>query len=124
MSLIDFFRINLPYGMKKNNDGTWFLFNREYVPLGWNTKENNQSILIEKPYSEFPIHTIYKGLTNKQIEKIAINDSSIRRDDNGNIDLFFLYDDSTNPKDEPSKWNNYFEKIKALSKHEAEQTVR
>ena len=124
MSLNDFFRINMPYGMKKNPDGKWFLFNREYVPLGWNTKENNESILSDEPYAKFPIHTHYKGLTEKTILKIAIDNSSIRRDDNGNIDLFFLYDDSTNPKDNPSHWKYYFEKIKVLSKYEAEKTVR
>jgi hypothetical protein len=34
--LTDFFRINLPYGMQKNEKGEWMFFNREYVPLGWN----------------------------------------------------------------------------------------
>jgi hypothetical protein len=29
MSLTDFFRINLPYGMNKNENGEWICFNRE-----------------------------------------------------------------------------------------------
>jgi hypothetical protein len=39
MPLTDFFRINLPYGLKRNDNDEWFCFNREYVPLGWNSKD-------------------------------------------------------------------------------------
>jgi hypothetical protein len=39
MALTDFFRINLPYGIQKNDVGEWSAFNREYKPLGWNTDE-------------------------------------------------------------------------------------
>ncbi len=35
MALSDFFRINLPYGMMRNESGEWFVFNREYAPLGF-----------------------------------------------------------------------------------------
>jgi hypothetical protein len=34
MALTDFFRINLPYGLKKKLDNKWFIFNREDMPLG------------------------------------------------------------------------------------------
>ena len=37
MGLFDFFRVNLPYGLKKNSKKEWIAFNREYMPLGWNT---------------------------------------------------------------------------------------
>lgn len=37
--LADFFRINMPYGMKQNKEGKWIIFNREYMPLGWNDVE-------------------------------------------------------------------------------------
>ena len=30
MALTDFFRINLPYGIRKNDKGEWVAFNREY----------------------------------------------------------------------------------------------
>lgn len=33
MALDDFFRINMPYGMQRNGDGEWFVFNREYKPF-------------------------------------------------------------------------------------------
>jgi len=50
MALGDFFRINMPYGMRRNDKGEWFVFNREYKPLGWNTKE----FINEEDYPDFP----------------------------------------------------------------------
>lgn len=32
--MIDFFRINMPYGMVRNDKGEWCFFNREYTYLG------------------------------------------------------------------------------------------
>ena len=32
----DFLRINLPYGIKKNENNEWAAFNREYLPLDFN----------------------------------------------------------------------------------------
>ena len=34
MALSNFFKINLPYGIKRNENGQWTAFNREYKPLG------------------------------------------------------------------------------------------
>lgn len=45
MPLSDFFRINLPYGIKRNSKNEWFAFNREYVPIGWNKKDHEKSFL-------------------------------------------------------------------------------
>jgi hypothetical protein len=41
MSLTDFFRKNLPYGIARNENGEWMAFNREYLPLGFNTTHGN-----------------------------------------------------------------------------------
>jgi len=32
----NFFRINMPYGIIRNENGEWMAFNREYMPLGFN----------------------------------------------------------------------------------------
>ena len=32
--MIDFFRINMPYGMVRIDKGVWCFFNREYTYLG------------------------------------------------------------------------------------------
>lgn len=41
MALTDFFRINLPYGIVRDSKGRWSAFNREYLPLGWNEREDS-----------------------------------------------------------------------------------
>lgn len=118
MGLIDFFRINMPYGMKKSSEDKWFLFNREYVPLGWTSKANAESIFGNYPYSKYPIHSKYIGLTDSTIFKIIQNKDLIKTDDDGKIISFHFYDDRSNPKTNPLYWDSYFDIIKALSKLE------
>lgn len=119
MGLTNFFRINLPYGIKKNSDNTWFAFNREYVPLGWNTKENAESVgTVITPYQLYPIHTKYKGLTDAVILKFFKNKELIHFNDNGEISTIFFYNDSLNPTNEGGDWNAYFEIIKSFASYE------
>ena len=116
MALTDFFRINLPYGLKKTANNEWYVFNREYMPLGWNTTKGQQTIHSETAYNEFPIRTKYKGLTEKAILKILTNPDRIQRDEGGQIVTIFFYDDGTNPQSTPKYWGDYFDIIKAFSK--------
>lgn len=109
MALGDFFRINMPYGMKKNDKNEWFVFNREYKPLGWNTREHIRE-------EDYPVFNQYETLTEAKILKLAWSDTEgVKRNDEGEICMFWLYNDATNPKDKPKYWNDYFEKIKILS---------
>lgn len=116
MSLDDFFRINLPYGLKRNPDDTWFAFNREYVPIGWNSKEKHESIYIPYAFKEFPIHTKYKGLTENKILKIVGNADAIHRDNDGEIVTVHLYNSVTDPISSPENWKRYSQIIMSLSK--------
>ncbi len=116
MALTDFFRINLPYGLKKNDNNEWFCFNREYVPLGWNSKEEQKNIHSANPYSSMPVYTKYKGLTENRILNIIKESSAIQRGQDNTINRIFFYNDSTNPTNSPQYWNDYFEKIKQFSK--------
>jgi hypothetical protein len=112
--LSDFFTINLPYGMAKNNNGKWFFFNREYVPLGWNSSINKHK------YHEMnlPIYTDYKGLAETELLKLASGvENAIVRDENGKIEKVFFYNDKINPQNDAKYWPQYFEKIKLLSKY-------
>jgi len=115
MSLTDFFRINLPYGMQKNSNNEWFAFNREYMPLGWNSVEKQVSIRKDNCYGEMPVYSKYEGLTDSKIMKI-IKEDFIYRDDNNNITSIFFYNDVTNPKLNTKYWNEYFRIIKEFSK--------
>jgi hypothetical protein len=118
MALTDFFRINLPYGMKKNSKNEWSVFNREYVPLGLNSTYKHKSIFDENAYADFPLYTKYKGLTDNAILKIVKDADKIQRNEAGEIGRIFFYYDKTNPQSNPAYWNDYFEIIKAFSKFE------
>lgn len=114
--LSDFFRINLPYGIARNNNGQWMAFNREYMPLGYNN-------IAFKGRSDLdvPIYTKYKKLSEKLLLELAHHaENGIQRDENGEINKVFLYNDGTNPvnqsKDNKELWNSYFDKLKKLSK--------
>lgn len=116
MPLTDFFRINLPYGIKKNAEGEWFAFNREYLPIGWNSEGRQQSIYADDAYNDVPIYTKYARVTEKQLLQIAHGDGGVKRTDEGDINMVFLYNDRTNPVISPEFWDEYFKRIKLLSK--------
>jgi hypothetical protein len=113
MALNNFFKINLPYGIKRNNNGHWAAFNREYKPLG--DKE-----FFKSPTEDAFIYTNYGKLSDKFLMQLADDPSAIQMDENNVIKRVFFYDDATNPsnhrKNQPKLWNKYFEKIRLLSK--------
>lgn len=46
MALTDFTRINLPYGIERNEKGEWTAFNREYLQsLGYYTAKDSRDKL-------------------------------------------------------------------------------
>lgn len=116
--LSDFFRINLPYGIARNENGEWMAFNREYMPLGYN--DLKFKAVPGENYLGLPIYTKYKRITEKFLIELAPNDHAVERDENGQIIRIFLYNDGTNPinhsTDKPGLWDAYFDKIKKLSR--------
>ncbi|MCR8667493.1 hypothetical protein NO995_07365 [Aestuariibaculum sp. M13] len=122
MALTDFFRINFPYGMKKNSKGEWFVFNREYVPIGFNTevfKKNN--INRDTPHGDLPIYAKYKKLTDSVILEIVEEETNVKRNKQGEIETVWFYNDETNPRTNPVYWDLYFYIIMELSKLEIAQ---
>jgi len=115
MALTDFFRINMPYGIAKNDKGEWLAFNREYVPIGWNNEEYKQDLSSSESFSDIPIKTWYKNATEELLMRLADRTSQVQYDENGKIKKLFLYDDATNPTNNEKYWNSYLEKIKILS---------
>src|SRR5680860_317057 len=96
MALNNFFKINLPYGIKRNENGHWAAFNREYRPLG----ENN--FFKGVPESDY-VHTDYVGLSDKFLMGLADDPSSVQMDENNVIIKVFFYNDTTNPSNHPEK---------------------
>lgn len=117
MSLDNFFKINLPYGIRRNSSNKWFAYNREYLPLGWNNKEHDKGILTDNVYGDNPIYTEYKRLTSKKLLMIAGSEEYVRRDAQGEIEQIFLYDPRRNPTSSEKNMQDYFRKIELLSKH-------
>ena len=116
MALSDFFRINLPYGMQRNTQDEWFFFNREYMPLGWNQTTGQQSLDNSGAYSEFPVYTKYKGLSDTKILKIVKTLKAVTKDKQGEISRVYFYNDRTNPQIHSEFWEDYLHIIKELSK--------
>jgi len=102
MALNDFRAIYLPYCLKKQENGKYIVLNRNYKPLGFNSNE-------EFNYSDFPISSNLKGITEKKAIELSWNDSP----DKENI---FLYNDGTNPIKSKRNMTEYLKKIESLAK--------
>lgn len=113
MALNNFFKINLPYGIKRNDKGHWAAFNREYRPLGDNE-------FFKNPTTDVFIYTNYGKLSDRFLMQFADEPTAVQRDKNNVITRVFFYDDATNPanhvEDQPKLWDRYFKKIELLSK--------
>lgn len=123
----DFFRINMPYGMMKNDNDEWAFFNREYVPIGYNDRDSKYNLSNQH---DIPVWTKYKALTEKKLLSFSHGGKGggigegVERDSNGKICKVWFYHDGTNPANYTKQkntettivWNRYFEVIKELSK--------
>lgn len=117
--LSDFFRINLPYGLMRNKGGHWMAFNREYKPIGFNI----QSKINSTPDNEATpaMYSFYPLLSDTFIlELIDYDENSVKRDNLGNIERFWLYNDQTNPMNQREKdngyWKVYWNRLESLAK--------
>jgi hypothetical protein len=119
--LSDFFRVNFPYGIRKNSKNEWVCFNREYMPLGWNSVER-KSIHDEEAFAHLRIYTKYNGLTEEKLQKLAHEPDAVRKDNDGKIVMVFFSNDRTNPQSSRQYWNEYFEKIRLLFKCEVKKS--
>lgn len=116
--LNNFFRINMPYGIIRNEEGEWMAFNREYMPLGFN--DTNYRSRVPNALPGEPIWTKYKSLNEKTLIALAWGETGYRRDEDGKINQVWFYNDGSNPSATGKKadWDAYFERIKRLSKFE------
>ena len=107
--MTDFFRINLPYGMMRNDKGEWCFFNREYTYLGCKEK------LSIKENS--PFFCSYEGITEELLVDLAIDSTSISRNEKNEIVRIWFYDDATNPSEfklDAKLWEKYQSKLEKL----------
>ncbi len=118
--LYNFFRINMPYGITRNEKNEWMCFNREYMPLGFNSTKHQKSLgipVIENPY-EIPVFTAYPELTDQLLIELGDTPGSIQKDESGTIQRVFFYNDLTNPvntsKNKAANLRSYFLKMEKL----------
>lgn len=110
--LSNFFRINMPYGIAKNQNGEWMAFNREYLPLGFTDLKLKGSPGVD--YGDLSVYTCYNNVNESILEKLTLlsEGCTVQKDANGNIDRIYFYNDKTNPTskngDSSSKWAKYF----------------
>ncbi|MFZ4402080.1 MAG: hypothetical protein ACOYO1_18770 [Bacteroidales bacterium] len=115
--LSDFFRINLPYGIVKCNDNKWMAINYENLPIGFNSEELKSQP--GKGHFDYPIYTKYKDVTEEFLIDLSFDEYTIHRNEAGEIDEVFLYKANSiplNPEEMDLFLDNYFEKLKKLSK--------
>ncbi len=106
--MTDFFRINMPYGMQKNDKGEWMFFNREYTYLGNCSRDTVDT--------NSPFYCSYRGITDELLESLAEKDS-IERNETGEITRIWFYKDATTParnKWDKALWDTYVEKLRKL----------
>jgi hypothetical protein len=101
----NFFEINLPYGIERNDNGEWTVFNRGYHRLGSNSPGTG---------NEKFIYTKYAYLSKNTLLKLA--EGRVVYDENNEIVKIWLYDSKTKPTTNPRNWEKYSEKLKLLSK--------
>lgn len=106
----DFLRMNLPYGMQKNEKGQWMFFNRQYKPLGCATTD----VIADKDLVDF--YADYPKMDDAFLTSLG-EFGSIDRNAEGEINRVWFYKDATVPsvgKLDEVRWNNYIGKLKLL----------
>lgn len=101
MPLHNFRQIHMPYCLKRNVDGTYVVLNREYKPLGFDTKDYIS-------YEDYPIAIKYK-ISKVTAKKLAYN----HEESNHTI---YLYNDGCIPEHSAKNMKAYIDKLTILAK--------
>jgi hypothetical protein len=98
-------KLMFPYGIEKNPDGSWTVFNRQYKPVGVVTRDHAEW--------DDPRHKVrLKGLGPAKLRKLDIRGE-------GASDRIYFYNDATVPTSSAEGMARYLEKLKLLMSLEA-----
>lgn len=89
-----------PYGMARNQDGSWTLFNRMYKPVG----------VVSEDWADWddPGHKLkIKGLSAAKLAKLDVHEL-------GTGNQIYFYNDEFNPEASASNLNLYLKKLAVL----------
>ena len=117
--LTDFFRVNMPYGMRRNENQEWMFFNRDYMPIGWSSTKRTGGEPEDTTFDDIPVYARYKNVPESFLLKLSISgERSLKRNSKGEIIEVNFYNDETNPQKNSQYWNQYFTVLQHLSKLE------
>ena len=102
MPLNDFRSVFMPYCLRKQEDGTYVVLNREYKPIGFKTKETVD-------YKNYPICVHLKGIGPSTASKLSCNGSN-------DVKNIYLYDDGCIPTASSEYMKSYLSKLELLAK--------
>jgi hypothetical protein len=92
---------HLPYCVQREEDGGYVVLNRDYKPLGFNTKEHLD-------YGNYPISVRFSRLLAVTAAKISVHGK-------GDLDVIYLYDDGTIPTESAANMTAYLKRLAVLN---------
>ncbi|KDN94605.1 hypothetical protein [Hydrogenovibrio marinus] len=95
-------RALFPYCIKQQEDGSYVVLNRDYKPIGFNTRQ-------QVNYEDYPVSFKIPGLSKVVARKLSWEG----KDDKT---IIYLYNDGTNPKISPENMEAYLERLERLSR--------
>lgn len=107
MSLGDVRAVYMPYCLKKQDDGAYAILNREYKPVGFNTRDFVK-------YEDYPVTAKLKGIGPATARRLSCHDKA-------DTDVIYLYDDATAPVNSSANMDAYLEKLRILAKFKVEE---
>lgn len=113
MALDNFGRINLPYGMMRNDKDEWMIFNRDYKALG--CRDRSAKLDYENP----AMWVKYENLTEKKL--LSFHHPFIDRggptyDSEGKITQVYFYTEGDCPFTDKNQYKRYFKVLEELSR--------
>lgn len=90
-----------PYCLQKQPDGSYLILNRNYKPVGFNTRDHLK-------YEDYPVAVRFARLLGPTAAKLSVHGHA-------DLDNIYLYDDGTIPTDSPANMAAYLKRLETLA---------
>jgi len=94
--------VHFPYCIQRQEDGRYAILNRDYKPLGFQTRKHLK-------YEDYPILTKFKRLTKRTAARLSVKGSE-------DLEAIWLYDDANVPTKSAKNMKAYLERLEILAK--------
>jgi hypothetical protein len=98
----NYLSIYMPRCIKRENDGTYVVLNREFKPIGFKTSEFIT-------YEEYPVCVKFKKMDPRTAKKLSVHEEY-------DPDCIYLYSEMRDLLDNEENMKKYLEKLAILSK--------